>query len=770
VSSADVDAADVTSPVGPRPAHWPRLRWWWPVLAATGLVLGVRALGFEQVFVDDLVVFPPADPQYHLRRAFQVFETFPHVMLFDPYINHPGGAPIPWPPLFDWMVGAFAWLWASDARGFEIVAAWASPACAVFTCWPIALIARRTSGESGPRVAVTAISIFAFVPLLANYGRVGYADHHAAVAMIGAWLLLCCVALVDPALTRSGARRWGAALVLVRLALLLTWHGSLLYLGVAEAGLALFYAFTGRRRLATTQAASAAATAVLLLPVLAWMPTPLGGEYSAIALSRLHVLAMVAVAFVLAGVLALSRGERLATPVARCIALAGCSLAFVALAFGLPGPRAGLQPAIDFLAMSDGVGDVTGEQLPIFDLGGRAAQKPFALIWGWLAPIMPGAAIGAWLAGRRRPADSAERAGAWMLALWAGVFGALAVVQRRYGNDFGPSAAVGFALGFVLLGDAIGQRVAHGRRASAIGSVIACVLVVFTAWPAISRIHAPRAGMAWRALSGDPAVLAMSRSGVAVALTKFLLDVRARTPDTSGYFDDGGMPEYAVLAHPNLGHAVQYVARRATATDPFWAYIGPLNWERTQQLFATRNESEALDLAAVLHGRYLISMPQMPPGSIVQRLHDRDGAAQGVAPALSHFRLVTEAPAGAPALGEIFGGGRPRRGAPYKLFEVVPGAEIALRCEPGSKARVWVGVGSGRGRNFEWAATTEAGADGWARLRVPYATQPAGPAEARGAAIVRGPMRASCAARSYAFEVSLEAVRNGDTIELLDPS
>ena len=57
------------------------------------------------------------------------------------------------------------------------------------------------------------------------------------------------------------------------------------------------------------------------------------------------------------------------------------------LTFAMPGPRAGLQPGIDFLAMSDGVGDVTGEQLPIFDLGGRAAQKPFALIWGWLAPL-----------------------------------------------------------------------------------------------------------------------------------------------------------------------------------------------------------------------------------------------------------------------------------------------------------------------------------------------------------------------------------------------
>ena len=743
------------------------VRWWGPVLVATLLVLFVRALGFEQVFVDDQVIFPPADPQYHVRRALQVFESFPRVMLFDPYINHPGGAPIPWPPLFDWTMGAVARLVAGDVHGFEVVVAWASPVCAVLACVPIALVARRVSSEAGPRVAVAAIAIFAFVPLLANYGRVGYADHHAAVSMIGAWLLLCCVALVDPGLTRSEARRWVAIHVIVRLALLLTWHGSLLYLGLAEGSLAVFFVVTGRRRLALAQASGAALTALFLLPVLAWMPTPLGGEYSAIALSRLHAIAMGGVAFSLAGGLLGTRRPENDNMGRRLAALAGFSLVFVVLVWIAPGPRAGLQPAIDFLTMSDGVGHVTGEQLPIFDFAGRTARKPFALIWGWLAPLIPLAALAALHAGWRAQARSAERAGAFMLAIWAAVFGAMAIMQRRYGNDFGPSAALGFALGFVAVGEMLTRGIARRRSAMLASGVVVAVLVVLTAWPAISRIHWPRAVVSWRALQGDPAVLEPPRHGIAVTLTRFLLEVRALTPETSGYFDDDGEPEYAMLAHPNLGHAVQQVARRATATDPFWAYIGPENWALTQALFETRDEDAAWDLARRLRGRYLITMPQMPRGSVVQRLHDDDGVARGEVPALEHFRLLAEAPAGAPALGEIFGESSRRRGAPYKLYEVVPGAEVVVQCQPGSLVNASVRVRSRGRRDFEWSATAVSAEDGWARLRVPYAMgRPASRLQGGGAAFTRGPLRVGCDGWTRAVKLSLEAVQQGASIEV----
>ena len=76
--------------------------------------LGVRALGFENVFTDEGVVFAPADATYRMRRAFYTFTNFPELLLRDPYLNFPGGVNVPWPPLFDFVVGSVARLFAED--------------------------------------------------------------------------------------------------------------------------------------------------------------------------------------------------------------------------------------------------------------------------------------------------------------------------------------------------------------------------------------------------------------------------------------------------------------------------------------------------------------------------------------------------------------------------------------------------------------------------------------------------------------------------------
>ena len=106
------------------------------LLAIFALALAMRGLAFEWVFQGDVIAFRPADPQYHLRRAFYTFINFPQILLFDPYINYPGGSAVPWPPLYDFIVGAVARLWASDTRGFEVIAAWASPLFASLTVIP----------------------------------------------------------------------------------------------------------------------------------------------------------------------------------------------------------------------------------------------------------------------------------------------------------------------------------------------------------------------------------------------------------------------------------------------------------------------------------------------------------------------------------------------------------------------------------------------------------------------------------------------------------
>ena len=80
-------------------------RWVLPALLGVFLfALLIRALGFEHVFTEEGVVFAPADSMYHMRRAYYSFVNFPNPLLWDPYLNYPGGVAVPWPPLFDLII------------------------------------------------------------------------------------------------------------------------------------------------------------------------------------------------------------------------------------------------------------------------------------------------------------------------------------------------------------------------------------------------------------------------------------------------------------------------------------------------------------------------------------------------------------------------------------------------------------------------------------------------------------------------------------------
>ena len=243
------------------------------LLALIALVLVVRALGFEFVWLEGDTVFPPADAQYHVRRALYSFENFPSALLFDSYVNFPGGAPIPWPPLFDFVVGGVAYFWVDDVPGFERVAALSAPFCAALATVPIYLAGRRLGS---PAVGFAAVFFFAWLPLAVSYTRLGNADHHAAVSMIGAWLLYTGMALSD---TQAPFRRLAALaglLFVARTAMLLTWHGSLLYIGLIDGLILLAGVLSGRRALLGLQVASLLGSVVIVVALVGISPEPLG--------------------------------------------------------------------------------------------------------------------------------------------------------------------------------------------------------------------------------------------------------------------------------------------------------------------------------------------------------------------------------------------------------------------------------------------------------------------------------------------------------------
>ena len=274
------------------------------LLAAFALALGIRALRFDGAFPDEGIVrFALHDASYHARRALYSFVNFPAVLTFDPYIAYPDGAPVPIPPLYDWLLAGVARLFGDSTLSFERVAAWASPVLSALTVWPIYTVGRRLGG---PVVGLGAAFLFALFPASSNRSGVGNPDHHAAVALIAACWLASLIVEADP---DRGRRRRALQVGLhaaVVAAMMLVWSGSLLYVILGEGTRLIASAVVGRhpdRLLA--QSAGALLAAGLVAPWVAFSGSPLGGPFSTTELSWMHVVVLGALAALAAGLAAL---------------------------------------------------------------------------------------------------------------------------------------------------------------------------------------------------------------------------------------------------------------------------------------------------------------------------------------------------------------------------------------------------------------------------------------------------------------------------------
>jgi hypothetical protein len=631
---------------------------------------------------------------------------------------------------------------------FEHVLAWSTPVYGALT--PVAIfLAARTLGSA--TLGLGAGAIFAALPTAVFVSRLGDADHHAAVALFGAtWLALAMAG------SRARGRRLvlvGVGLALVRLALLLSWSGALLYVALADGSL-LLVALLGRRRdVLAVQAASAWASGLLVLPVVWALPEPPGGAWSALSLSQLHVWAVLAVGSVAASLAALEGRRASRGPFESLVRGAGVGVAAAAASLLLfPELREGTLQGLGFVGTAQRTGVATAELQPLFPLAGRPARGPATHHWGLFAYAIPLAPLAALAAAR----DSRVRAPAGVLAIWTASFGALAVWQVRYGIDFAPSASIAFAL---LLARLAGlARRLHAPRPLA--AAVALALGILAFGPPLRAFYAPQVRASWRILRegrplGDPALATPSGS-----LIRFLESVRRATPETSGWLDARGVPEYGVLNSPSLGHALHYVARRASASDGLLEGLDPENFAAVERFFEVRSEAAALAIAERLRARYVITMfyPGRRAHAVVTRLQRHDGGGPGRR-RLGHFRLVTEGPAGGRPLGDLFGFPRPADVVPYKLFEIVPGALLEVRGAAGAPVLASVEVRTPTDRRFEYEAQGSVAGDGVARLRVPYAT-----AESTTPTRALGPWRVQVDGAEFAVDVSEADVLEGRSV------
>jgi dolichyl-diphosphooligosaccharide--protein glycosyltransferase len=665
------------------------------LIALGTAVVAVRGVGFEHVLPDDRdgVVLAVDDAQYHARRAAYTYENFPAVLSFDPYLNYPHGAYVPWPPLYDFALGAAGRLFGS----LDLVLAWAPVLLGLLTAIGVCVVGWMLGGRA---VAALAVAFFALLPASTRYSSVGNPDHHAAVTFVATVLLVGLLASLRAG-DRPG-RIWAlqAVLVVARVAMLLTWHGSILYVVLPEAlALIVATAFERREQL-LAQSAGCGLSAILGLSALSTSHSEFGGLWSPVELSRLQPATLAAfalVALVPALLRGIGTGRRL-----QVTALAAAAAGGVVLTLARDSIATGWAYATraePFIARNF-------ETQPLWQSDNAVGLYGYA---AWLLVFTP---LAGWLVARRVEV----REPALAFAGWTGALLVLAVSSARYGSDFAPAASISFALLLAFTAGALTERWRAGRVALQVAVVLLIPVLMF---PAIRSLW-PHAVRSVAVLRGYEVVVKRPGTGFVRSVYAFVDAVREATPET------GEAPAYGILTPNILGFVMNGLGDRPTPAGNFGPYVGREGLELTQRFYRATDERTAFrELQA--HGiRYVVTSDagRGAPASMLHRLHQDDGSVASGRPALGHFRLVTEGPRRGVPLGALGGAAPDFVDAPYKLFEVVAGAVLNVTgSRPGRPVFVELEVVTPIGRSFSYRASARASRQGVARVRVPYAAE-----------------------------------------------
>jgi dolichyl-phosphooligosaccharide-protein glycotransferase len=673
------------------------------VLGVAVVALVMRSTDLPQVFAADGGAYLDIhDSAYHARVALYDFVNFPSALHFDPWMAYPDGALVPNPFLFDWTVAGTARLFGSSRRHFEWTAAWASPVLATLAALVVFAMGRLLGGSG---LGLAAAAIFAVSPPSLHHSQVGDLDHHAAVAFLGALLLWGSLELARTPAQRGRTFVAAALVGLAQVAMVLTWSGSLLYLGLCEGALLLTAIFENRRELLWAQSAGALGAAALCALYIASVPNSIGAPFTTTTLSWFHVVALSlagTTAALLAVALSRSRKRSAAQRLVTGLAI-GAALSVAALA--VPAVREGLLPSFSFLASADEWAAANPEQQHLYGSGGALAN------FGLMAYLLPLTVLGPVLLMR----EEARRGLGICLLCWTTVLGALAVLQIRFLNDFVPAASLVLALLARHGSEWLGAHVQVPAARLAVGAAIGVLLL-----PGWQDADIFKRALA-QALGEKP--VETERMDARRTLTVFAQMLREATPETADLDQPGAKPSYGVLAPASFGHTLHYYARRATPANNFGPYLDLEKFRAARRFYNAHDEAEAIAIAEQLRTRYVMSYARELADRelFIFSLHAHDRPVGGGY--AERLRLIVEGPANGMVFAEYFPSGQmPEETIPYKLFEVVRGAVLEARGGPGTELRAEIEVASNLGRRFVVSASTHADAAGVARLRVPYAT------------------------------------------------
>ena len=722
------------------------------VLCAALAVLGalsaaMRELDHRRLSLVGNAGWVTSDPDtlYHARRVERALVDG-HVAGSDPYLDHPHGSPIPWPPYYTALVAGalapFAPEDPSERRPWvEMRVASAARPFGVATTLVATAAGWSAAGGLG---AFLAGGYHAACAASVAYSKSGNGDHHAFVALLlGLVLVLLATGIERGALERRAAGwRTGVAAGALTGLLLGSWVGALAYVVAVDLAFAWLLFANARRPLAGLAPLGLgfhAAAFLALLPAAVASPWRAVDPFQVINLSWFQPAFLALGAAVFAPLFALgtqgAAWRRYPWLVGGALLLTGAAVASTSLG-------SGLREAFAWAGRTNAFMERVDESRPLVGAGRYGELFEFLGFGALLLPL-------AWILVAR----GALR-GRLYLVPWAVAVPLLALQAARQGR---------FADALVL---PLGVTLAHGAREllgaprsrarSALLAALGLAAALAMNWHSVAQAAGEAA--ARRRGSGEPAILRERPAQIGARSAADWLRLERPRADRGASPQDGR----GVLALWSYGHLIEWAADRPSVATNFGSYVGeetladPCRFFLAEDLAAARALLEqrqvgwvlvASDLPNSLNLMIDLAAPERraqytgPPaedgtysarpawfrtlgarlmfdGEVVYPM----GAPSDAPPAetLDFLRLIYVAPQSDP---ERRLRSRSDVSPAAWLWELVPGALVEARGASGERLEVSIPVRYPKAkRQLTWEASALADETGRARLRVPYAT------------------------------------------------
>jgi dolichyl-diphosphooligosaccharide--protein glycosyltransferase len=399
------------------------------------------------------------------------------------------------------------------------------------------------------------------------------------------------------------------------------------------------------------------------------------------------------------------------------------------------------------------------ESAPLFSSGRNFARVAILRLSCFVFVFPIAAGLLAWSSRRKSAAATAYMILGWAVALFA-----MTLVQKRFFNS--SSVALALVMGwaacqlYAAIKTSWCESQARKRAAFALVTML-CVGLLLPTLGAYQRAVSNH----WYWFKGESIRLHIvhARQRAAIEAARWL---REETPPTSGWFDSKITPEYGVLSPWEIGHIIEYEARRPTVADSFGDDLGAENFAAARRYYSSR-EKKAVKLLKRLRVRYVIAQQQpdylrMEPTreSVAHAMYVLDGSEFTPGPdapnakpidALRRHRLVYESPRLA---------FYPTAPIPFKIFEYVEGARLTGRAAPGETIHIAVQLHTSTLRDLVYEKTVISNEKGRYGARLPYAN--------RGhSSAVRADSNYTISCRSQSAELVVDelAVREGRIVE-----